>query len=232
MAFRIRPAKAGNSAQVSPPRRSELHGARAQVSKRPQSVRVCRTGVSRRQAEGELYRPRAQVSPSQRSESVKLRGNSTGRVSRNSTHAPSVPSAAFRIRPAKGELRPGVPSAAFRIRPAEGGLHRARAQVSKRPQSVRVCRMGVSRRQAITGNSTGHAPRCRLRSVCRARVRAVGARGGPGRCRAVKLKGNSTGPGRAGVSRRQAKGELHRAGARGCRAGVRAGARGCVAPSS
>ena len=36
----------------------------------------------------------------------------------------------------------------------------------------------------------------------------------------------------AGVSRRQAKGELHSAGARGCRAGVRAGARGCVAPSS
>ena len=134
---------------MSLPRRSELHGARAQVSKRPQSVRVCRTGVLRRQAKGKLHRARAQVSPSQRSESVKLRGNSTGRVSRNSTHAPSVPSAAFRIRPAKGELRPGVPSAAFRIRPAEGGLHRARAQVSKRPQSVRVCRTGVSRRQAI-----------------------------------------------------------------------------------
>ena len=152
----------GNSAQVSPPRRSELHGARAQcqVSKRPQSVRVGRTSVSRRQAKGKLHRARAQVSPSQRSESVKLRGNSTGRVSRNSTHAPSVPSAAFRIRPAKGELRP-----------AEGGLHWARAQVSKRPQSVRVCRTGESRRQAITGNSTGHAPSCRLlRSGCVARV--------------------------------------------------------------
>ena len=203
---------------MSPPR-SELHGARAQVSKRPQSVRVCRTGVSRRQAKGKLHRARAQVSPSQRSESVKLRGNSTGRVSRNSTHAPSVPSAAFLIRPAKGELRPGVPSAAFRIRPAEEGLHRARAQVSKRPQSVRVCRTGVSRRQAITGNSTGHAPRCRLRSVCRARVRAEGARG----CVAPSSQvARVRGPGRAGaLSRRQAKGKLYRA-----------GARGCVAPSS
>ena len=195
---------------MSPPRRSELHGARAQcqVSKRPQNVRVCRTGVSRRQAKGKLHRARAQVSPSQRSESVKLRGNSTGRVSRNSTHAPSVPSAAFRIRPAKGELRP-----------AEGGLHRARAQVSKRPQSVRVCRTGVSRRQAITGNSTGHVPRCRLRSVCRARVRAEGARG----CVAPSSQvARVRGPGRAGaLSRRQAKGKLYRA-----------GARGCVAPSS
>ena len=189
---------------MSPPRRSELHGARAQVSKRPQSVRVCRTGVSRRQAKGKLHRARAQVSPS--------------RVQELHTRA-SVPSAAFRIRPAKGELRPGVPSAAFRIRPAEGGLHRARAQVSKRSQGVRVCRTGVSRRQAITGNSTGHAPRCRLRSVCRARVRAEGARG----CVAPSSQvARVRGPGRAGaLSRRQAKGKLYRA-----------GARGCVAPSS
>ena len=152
----------GNSAQVSPPRRSELHGARAQASKRPQSVRVCRTGVSRRQAKGKLHRARAQVSPSQRSESVQLRGDSTG-------HAP----------------------------------------MSKRPQSVRVCRTGVSRRQAITGNSTGHAPRCRLRSVCRARVRAEGARG----CVAPSSQvARVRGPGRAeALSRRQAKGKLYRA---------------------
>ena len=42
-------------------------------------------------------------------------------------------------------------------------------------------------------------------------------------CRVVKLRGNSTGPRRAGVLRRQAKGELDRAEARGCCAGVRAG---------
>ena len=145
----------GNSAQVSPPRRSELHGARAQASKRPQSVRVCRTGVSRRQAKGKLHRARAQVSPSQRSESVQLRGDSTG-------HAP----------------------------------------MSKRPQSVRVCRTGVSRRQAITGEL--HRSRAQVSPSQRV-SRACEGRRGARVCCAVK-------PSRAGA----------RAGA----------GRGAVAPSS
>ena len=96
-----------------------------------------------------------------------------------------------------------------------GELHRSRAQVSPSQRVSRACegrrgRAGVLRRQAKSRGCEG--------------------RGGPGRCRAVKLRGNSTGPGRAGVSHRQAKGELHRAGARGCRAGVRGrGARVCRA---
>ena len=60
-------------------------------------------------------------------------------------------------------------------------------------------------------------------------MRAGAGRGGPGRCRAVKVRGNSTRPGRAGVSRRQAKSVSNRAGARGCRAGVTAGVRVCHA---
>ena len=121
------------------------------VSKRPQSVRVCRTGVSRR--------------PSARVESVKLRGNSTGHTSR------------CRLPPVSRSVR--VCRTGVSRRQAKGELHRARAQVSpsQRSESVklrgnsRVSR-GVSPRRCaesvqLRGNSTGHPPRCRLR--CRLR---------------------------------------------------------------
>ena len=109
------------------------------VSKRPQSVRVCRMGVSRRQAKGELHRARAQVSPSQRSESVKLRGNS--RVSRGVSP---------RRRSESVQLRGNSTGHAPRCR----SVRKAFACVA------RVCRA-----VKLRGNSTGHAPRCRLRSV-------------------------------------------------------------------
>ena len=84
-------------------------------------------------------------------------------------------------------------------------------------RGARVCRTVKLRRNSTGGNARG-----RRRAGVRAGAhkgelhRAGGARV----CRVVKLRGNSTGPGRASVLRRQAKGELDRAGARGCRAGV------------
>ena len=116
---------------------------------------------SRRQAKVELHRARAQVSPSQRSESVKLRGNS--RVSRgvsprwcaesvqlreNSTgHAPRCRSVrkafgcvarvcrAVKLRGTPQGTRPGVAFAAFCTRQAKGELHRARVQELHKPRA-------------------------------------------------------------------------------------------------
>ena len=108
---------------------------------------------------------------SARVESVKLRGNSTGRATR--CRVESVKLRGNSTGRASSRLRP------CRIRQAKGELHRARVQVSghasrcrlppvsKRPQSVRAVK--------LRGNSTGHAPRCRLRSVSES----------------VKLRGNS-----------------------------------------
>ena len=185
--------------QVSPPARVEASAKRSRVF-----ARVCRAvklqgtrpGVASARVESVKLRGTPQGTrpvASARVESVKLRGNSTGHVSR---------------RQAKGELhraRVQVSGHAFRCR---------LPPVSKRPQSVRVCRTGVSRRQA-----TGHASRCRLRPC---RIRQAKFKGelhrahvqvSPPRVESVKLRGNSTG--HAGVSRRQAKGELHRARAQG-----------------
>ena len=92
----------------------------------------------------------------------------------------------------------------------------------------------MSRRPANRGNSTGRGRAGVSRRQATGELHRAGARGcvapssyggtpqggGARVCRAVKLRENSTG-GARGVSRRQAKGELHRA-----------GARGCVAPSS
>ena len=194
---------------VSPRRCAESVQLRGDSTGHPPRCRLrCRLRPCRiRQAKGELHKARVQVGElpgvagvaSARVESVKLRGNSTGHASR------------CRLRPC-------------RIRQAKGELHRARVQVSghasrcrlppvsKRPQSVRVCRTGVSRRQA-----TGHASRCRLRP-CRIRqakgeLHRARVQVSPPRVESVKLRGNSTG--HAGVSRRQAKGELHRARAQG-----------------
>ena len=112
------------------------------VSKRPQCVRVCRTGVSRRQAKGELHRARAQVSPSQRSESVKLRGNS--RVSRGVS--PRRCAESVQLRQLRGNSTGHAPRCRS-VRKAFGCV-------------ARVCRA-----VKLRGNSTGHAPRCRLRGV-------------------------------------------------------------------
>ena len=99
---------------------------------------------------GELHRTRAAVACPRHCESVKLRGNSTGRVPWRS----ESDKAACPRRQAKGELhrtcavvacprrsesvklrgnacRGGVP-AAFRIRQAKGELHRTRAAVAFR----------------------------------------------------------------------------------------------------
>ena len=157
------------------------------VSKRPQSVRVCRTGVSRRQATGHASRCRLRPCRIRQA-----KGNSTGHAS--SRLRPC------RIRQAKGELH--------RARVQVSG-HASRCRlppVSKLPQSVRVVK--------LRGNSTGHVSRCQgmrpgvasrpCRSVrkafaCVARVcRAVKLQGTrPGvasaRVESVKLRGNSTG---------------------------------------
>ena len=218
------------------------------MSKRPQSVRVCRTRVSRRQAtghasrvrlrpcrirqaKGELHRARVQgvasvsnpsswggtpqgtrvcraiklrgnstgyapkVSPSQRSESVKLRGNS--RVSRGVSPLGGVPNLASGVASARVEsvkLRGNSTGRASRcrvesvklrgnstghasrcrlrpcrIRQAKGELHRARVQVSGHASRCRL--PPVSKRPQsvravkLRGNSTGHARRCRSESV-------------------------------------------------------------------
>ena len=138
------------------------------MSKRPQSVRVCRTGVSRRQATGHASRCRLRPCRIRQA-----KGNST-------VHRARVP---CRIRQAKGELH--------RARVQVSG-HASRCRlppVSKLPQSVRVVK--------LRGNSTGHVSRCQgmrpgvasrpCRSVrkafaCVARV-----------CRAVKLQGTRPG---------------------------------------
>ena len=193
--------------------KGELHRARVQVSghasrcrlppvsKRPQSVRVCRTGVSRRQAtghasrcrlrpcrirqaKGELHRAHVQVSPP-RVESVKLRGNSTGhagvsRLRGNSTgHAPKVsPSQRSESVKLRGNSR-----VSRRVSPLGGVPNLASGVASARVESVK-----------LRGNSTGRASRCRVESV--------------------KLRGNSTGHASSRLRPcrfRQAKGELHRA---------------------
>ena len=153
------------------------------------------------------------VSSPRRSESVQLRGNSAQVSLPRRSESVQLRGDSTGHAPRCRSVRKAFACVA---RVCRGELHRSRAQVSP---SQRVSRACEGRRGA--------------RVCCAVKPsRGCEGRGGPGRCRAVKLRGNSTRPGRAGVSRRQAKGELHRAGARGCRAGVRAGARGCVAPSS
>ena len=193
--FRIRQAKGELHRRPCRIRQAkgELHRARVQVSPPPprcsESVKLrgnstghasrCRlrgtpswrSGVASvafriRQAKGELHRARVRVSPPRCSESVKLRGNSTGH-------------AVFRIRQAKGELhrRP------CRIHQAKGELHRARVQVSPPPPR---CSESVK----LRGNSTGHASRCRLRGSpwWRSGVASVAFR-------IHQAQGNSTGRG-------------------------------------
>ena len=115
---------------------------------------------------GELHRARVRVSPPRCSESVKLRGNSTGACRLRG----------FRIRQAKGELhrRP------CRIRQAKGELDRARVRVSPPRCSESV---------KLRGNSTGHASGCRLRSVPNPSSQEGGTR--PGVASAVSPQGTS-----------------------------------------
>ena len=236
-AVKLRGNSTGHAPKVSPSQRSEsvkLRG-NSRVSRGVSplgGVPNLASGVASARVESVKLRGNSTGRASRcRVESVKLRRNSTGHAS--SRLRPC------RIRQAKGGTPqgtcPGVracvqvspparveTSAKRSRRQAKGELHRARVQVSghasrcrlppvsKRPQSV--CRTGVSRRQA-----TGHASRCRLRP-CRIRqaqgeLHRAHVQVSPPRVESVKLTGNSTG--HAGVSRCQAKGELHRARAQG-----------------
>ena len=121
--------------------------------------------------------------------------------------------------------RPAIVVKAFAKRSQPFASVRKRSQASaKRSQSVRkasACVARVCRAVKLRGNSKGRAPRCRLRSTFHA----------------SRLHS-------AGVSRRQAKGELHRAcveATQGTPQGTRPGStghaprcrsRGCVAQSS
>ena len=104
-----------------------------------------------RQAKGELYRARVQVSPPWRSESLKLRGNSTG-------HAPRC---RLRCRVESVKLRGNSTGLASRCRLRPCRIRQAKGELpgvaSARVESVK-----------LRGNSTGHADRCRLRP-CRIR---------------------------------------------------------------
>ena len=151
------------------------------------------------------------VSPSQRSESVKLRGNS--RVSRGVSPLGGVPNLASGVASARVESvklrrnstgRAGHASSRLRpcrIRQAKGELHRARVQVSghasrcrlppvsKRPQSVRAVK--------LRGNSTIHVSRCQgmrpgvASRPCRSVRKAFACVAWV--CRAVKLQGTRPG---------------------------------------
>ena len=129
-------------------RNSTGHVSRCRLRKRPlkrsQSVRVCRAGVSRRQAKGEgvVSAPQGTRpgSTARGCHAVKLRGNSQGTRRGYTGHS----TCRARVQAPQG-TPPGVARAGVWHRRAKGELHRARVQ---------VCRA-----VKLRGNPTGHASR-------------------------------------------------------------------------
>ena len=102
------------------------------------SARMCARMYARMYAQlrGNSTGHAPKVSPSQRSESVKLRGNSRVFTSRRCAESRlRCRLRPCRIRQAKGELHRARVQVSCRIRQAKGELHRARVQVSPPPVS-------------------------------------------------------------------------------------------------